>query len=346
MKAKSRIVYYDILNIIAIIAVLALHHNGIVHMNPMSRAWNTSLVVECLCYFAVPIFCMLSGATLMNYRKKYDTKTFFVKRFMKVLIPFLIWATIMFIWKIYFLKTLSGLNNIQDYINAFFSNKEESTYYFMFNIIGIYLTMPILSLLAKKENHKTLWFTVTIYFILNALVPNIFQLFNIKYNIDASILFSGYLIFVILGYLLSNTELSKKQKIGLYIATIIGIIYRYASTYIMSKEAGIVVKTTWGGYTSWHSMLLAASVFVLVKDLFTKKINLNNKTSIIISTMANCSFGIYLIHQIIMSIELAVLNIDIVSWQWRTLCILLTYLISLIVVLCLKKIPIIKRIVP
>lgn len=47
--------------------------------NPTIRAWNTSLIVECLFYFAVPVFVMLSGANLMNYRKKYDTKTFLLK---------------------------------------------------------------------------------------------------------------------------------------------------------------------------------------------------------------------------------------------------------------------------
>ena len=111
MKINNRVIYYDILNIIAIIAVIAMHCNGIVHGNPYTRAWNTSLVVECICYFAVPLFCMLPGATLMNYRKKYDTKTFFKKRFLKVLIPFIFWAIIMFIWKIYILKSILLLLN-------------------------------------------------------------------------------------------------------------------------------------------------------------------------------------------------------------------------------------------
>ena len=74
---NKRVVYFDILNIIAMIAVVSMHCNVIVHNNPNIRAWNTSLIVECICYWAVPVFCMLSGATLLNYRKKYDTKTFF-----------------------------------------------------------------------------------------------------------------------------------------------------------------------------------------------------------------------------------------------------------------------------
>lgn len=91
-NGKNRVAYLDILNILAIIAVVSLHMNGIVHINPNIRAWNTSLLVECIMYWAVPVFMMISGATLMNYREKYDTKTFFKKRFMKVFIPFIFWA--------------------------------------------------------------------------------------------------------------------------------------------------------------------------------------------------------------------------------------------------------------
>ena len=149
-KPKKRIIYYDILNILSIIAVIAMHQNHNVHGNPNYRSWNTSLIVDCICYFAVPVFCMLTGATLMNYRKKYDTVTFFKKRLTKILIPFAFWATAMFVWKIYIVKTIE-VNGIRDLINAFYTNREESTYYFMFVIIGVYLMMPLLSLLTEEN---------------------------------------------------------------------------------------------------------------------------------------------------------------------------------------------------
>ena len=314
MKINNRVIYYDVLNIIAIIAVIAMHCNGIVHGNPYTRAWNTSLVVECICYFAVPLFCMLSGATLMNYRKKYDTKTFFKKRFLKVLIPFIFWAIIMFIWKINILKSMPEIDGMKNWINAFFNNKEESTYYFMYSILGIYLTMPILSLLTEENHRKTLWFTVSLYFIFNSFIPNILSLFKITYNTNAQVLLGGYTIFVILGYLLSTEELSKKKKIMLYVFTVIGVLYRFLTTFILSKKYGYVVKITWG-YTSWHSILLASSVFVIIKNLFTKQINLSEKQADLLSKISRCSFGIYLIHQIVMYYEKAIFNINPAMWD-------------------------------
>lgn len=344
---KKRIIYFDVLNIIAIFAVIALHCNAIVHGNPSNRAWNTSLIVECLFYFAVPIFIMLSGATLMKYREKYDTKTFFKKRFLKVCIPFVIWAIIMFIWKEYILKmNIVKGGGILEYFNIFFGNKEESTYYFMFSILGIYLTMPLLSLLAKKENTKSLWFIVLLYFIFNGFVPNILKLFGINYNMDFTVQLGGYTIFILLGYLLSIEDISKKQRIIIYIGAIIGILYRFITTFILSKEAGSVVKTTWG-YTSWHSILLASAVFLFVKNLnLESKLENNSKIAKMLTQIASCSFGVYLIHQIIMYYEKTIFNINASSWEWRTIGIITTYIISLLVVFLIKRIPGLKKIVP
>lgn len=82
-KENKRVVYFDILNILAIIAVISMHMNGIVHLNPNIRAWNTSLIVDCIMYWAVPVFMMLSGATLMDYRKNMILKLFLKKDLLK-----------------------------------------------------------------------------------------------------------------------------------------------------------------------------------------------------------------------------------------------------------------------
>ena len=73
-KGKSRILYYDILNILACLCVVFIHSNGIVHTYSSSRAWKTALIFEVVGYWAVPIFIMLSGATLFKYRERYTTK--------------------------------------------------------------------------------------------------------------------------------------------------------------------------------------------------------------------------------------------------------------------------------
>lgn len=298
-------------------------------------------------YWAVPVFMMLSGATLMNYREKYDTKTFFKKRFIKVLIPFIFWAVFMFVWGIA-TKQIdpSEHSGMKDWLNEFFYNKEQSIYYFMFEILGVYLTMPLLSLLTKNEYRKTLWLIVGLFFVFNSFIPNILGMFEINWNEAFGIKFNGYLIYVILGHLLSTEDLSKKQRWSIYIGAIIGLIYRYTTTFILSKNAGEVVRTSWG-YFSWHCILLSCAVFIFVKNLkLDDKLENKPKLTKTLETISSCSFGIYLIHMIVKYYETNLLNWSIYSWSYRIIGIITTYLFSLLIVYILKKIPIIKKLVP
>lgn len=342
---KERVIYFDILNIIAIIAVVAMHCNGIVHTNPNIRAWKSSLIVECLMYWAVPIFMMLSGATLMNYREKYDTKTFFKKRLVKVLIPFIFWTIIMFVWKYYTKQLVLDNYSLKSLISAFLTNKEEGTYYFMFEILSIYIIMPLLSLLTKKEYRKTLWYIVGAFFILNSLIHNILIFCDIEHSSLITVPIGNYAIYVIFGYLLSSEELSKKQRICIYIGAIVGLLFRYFTTYCFSIETGKVVRKTWG-YFSWHCILLAIAVFIFTKRINFKKINQNETAKKILANIASCSFGIFLIHTIVKYYVLKFFNWNLASWSFRTIGIIVVYLISLCIVYTLKKIPIIKKVVP
>lgn len=169
-------------------------------------------------------------------------------------------------------------------------------------------------------------------------------MFKINWNTAFGIKINGYLIYVILGFLLSTEDISKKNKLVIYIGAIIGLIYRYLTTYILSKDAGSVVKTSWG-YFSWHCILLSCAVFVFIKDLkLDQKFGETKKA--IISKISGCSFGIYLCHMIVNYYETNLLYWNPNSWSYRTIGIITTYIISLAIVYTLKKIPIVKKIVP
>ena len=63
---KKRILYFDILNILACFGVVCLHQNGIVHWYDIHTApFKQSLIFEVGFFWAVPIFFMLSGATYL-----------------------------------------------------------------------------------------------------------------------------------------------------------------------------------------------------------------------------------------------------------------------------------------
>lgn len=72
--------YITTLTVLSCIGVLFLHMNGIFWTFSKDSTWISANVIESIFYFSAPMFLMISGATLLDYRDRYDTKTFFKKR--------------------------------------------------------------------------------------------------------------------------------------------------------------------------------------------------------------------------------------------------------------------------
>lgn len=81
MIKRKRYYYMDFLAIISCFAVVVLHTSAAPgNENIDLRAIHSSSVIialiNILFSFAVPVFFMQSGANVLNYRERYDTKTF------------------------------------------------------------------------------------------------------------------------------------------------------------------------------------------------------------------------------------------------------------------------------
>lgn len=344
MKTKKRILYYDMLNIAACIAVIALHHNGLVHVFTGDSVWKECLAAEVGFYWAVPVFLMLSGATLMGYREKYSTRVFFKKRLMRVVLPWLFWSVFFLIW-----KTANGQltwenYSIKEVINSILSCRVEDVYWFFPVIIGMYLFMPFLSMAAKDEYRKVLWYVVIYGIIVNGTIPVLCAMTGLQWNGAFNMPLGDYYIFVILGYLLSTTEIPKKWRIGIYITGICCALIRYGGVYLLSMRDG-AKNTLLFGYGQFHSFGLAVTVFVLFKYIKWDRI-FSAGMKKLISQIAGCSLGIYLIHKQVMQTELNLLHFQESQLVWRTGGIILTYLIALVIVLTVKRIPVVKRVFP
>lgn len=71
---KERKNYITLLSVISAIAVVCLHTNGCFWSFSKERYWFTANIIECVFFFAVPIFFMITGVTLIDYQEKYSTK--------------------------------------------------------------------------------------------------------------------------------------------------------------------------------------------------------------------------------------------------------------------------------
>lgn len=340
---KKRYQFIDFLNMFACLCVIFMHCNGIVHSFENSRAWKESMLIETAAYWAVPVFFMISGATLMEYRDKYRTGTFFKKRILKTGIPFIVWVLICLVFKTEYGimepdLTVSG-------IAAMYNNTTtENVYWFFIPLFMCYLSMPVLSLL--KDNKRILIYMASAAFMIYSVYPMACTALKIPPN--SAVMFpaaGGYLLFVILGYLLMKGNMSKRQRGFIYAVGIIGFVVRYGFTVVWSVKSGVLNRTFWG-YLNFPSVFLAVGVFVLAKYIPWEKFAGGKKCRSIISSIAGASFGVYLMHMIVYRLLQDLTGLSMYSYTWRFAMPIFIYVICVAITLLLKKIPVIKWIVP
>ena len=90
---KNRILSYDILRILAILAVVMIHTScqGFYTLPVNTTSFKTSLLLDSLSRFAVPIFVMISGALMLDETKDLSSKKIF-KKTLTLFIALCVWS--------------------------------------------------------------------------------------------------------------------------------------------------------------------------------------------------------------------------------------------------------------
>lgn len=342
---QRRILYFDILNILACFGVICLHQNGIVHEYDIhTSVFKEALIFEVGFFWAVPVFFMLSGATLFDYRTRYSTKDFLIRRAKRILIPFLFFSFLNLIW-----RCKNGTFTIEDYsfsnlLTIILFNQHEVVYWFFLPMFATYLCMPVLSLL--KDQKRILWYMFFVGFLTLSCFPLLFRAIGSAWNTSANFpMTGGYLIFTILGYQLATTDFSKKQRASFYALAICSALFRYFGTICLSNKAGSLDRTFFD-YMQFHSVFLACGVFIFFKQLHLERFFSTPARIKRLAAISSCSFGIYLIHIVVQFYEPRFTNWTTDSLLYRTAGCFLTYGISFAIIFTAKKIPIIKKLIP
>lgn len=187
-QAVVRVAYFDLLNIISCFSVVILHCNGYVHTLNHVGAWGVRVFYEVVFYFAVPVFFMLSGATLLDYRAKYDTKAYFTKRLRRTFLPFVIFSILFS--AISWMQTMragGSLPNLNGVMGSILMTKVPGTvYWFFIPLFLLYLVFPILSLAVERMSDKMMFYTCGLLAGFEVLLPFVFTFAPPQCSLDKS----------------------------------------------------------------------------------------------------------------------------------------------------------------
>ena len=343
---SNRIEYISLASVVSAIAVIYLHANGCFWTFSTSRYWFTANIIESVFYFAVPIFFMISGAMLIGFTDRYDLKTYFSKRIHKTFIPFIVWSFLGLAFEIFYLHSVKiSKVDLTYIINGLVQGNLVQIYCFFIPLFCAYLAIPLFSLVPEDKRKEIFTYLTTLAFVLNILIPFIISVFNLKIHWGISIaVSSGFLFYTLTGYLLHKYDLNKKYRLILYTLAIIGLLMHIIGTYTLSMNAGEIIKT-YKGYNNLPCVLYSLGVFVFIKYDLVKimKFDWIGRT---VNYLNYYTFGIYLIHWYLLKIILNVSHISRFSIAFRLLSPIAVLIVSVGIIWILRKIPIVKEIVP
>lgn len=286
--------YISILNVLACIGVVILHTFETGYTSDANFVFE--VLIRAIAYCAVPVFFMITGATLIDYRERYDTKTFFKKRLLKVIITLIIWSIIYFI--INFFKGKFSINDLsfKFVFEYFFLVKTNPIFWFFVVIIGIYLAIPVISLIPQETRRKAFLYIIIITFVFNQFLPDLLYHLNLNYNYDlkSPLTYSGWISFIFIGYYIDKYEIVKKHRVIIYVLGIIGFLTMVVPTIFISYHKN--ESCSWfDEYYDAPCVLYSASVFLFFKS----KINNNQIVTKIMpffNFVAPTTLGIYVLH--------------------------------------------------
>lgn len=347
INKPSKNFFLTFVQIVSALAVVTLHTNGCFWaFSSTERYWFSANIIESVCYFAVPVFFMITGITLIDYRDRYDTKTFFIKRFSKTLVPYVARSLIGVAFLLVTHRIPQDTVTFKWVLNGLLSTEGIIDLYWFFQpLFCVYLCIPLFAHIEKSEKKMIIQYLLVASLCINFFFPflNSVLKLQVQWPYRVSVV-SGYLFWVLSGWYVHNYPPTKTQKVVICIFSLVGLLMITVGTYLLSVKYGSI-QSLYKGYFNFPCILYTFGVFVCLRDLsiWIEKINFLKK---IICFVGNYAFPLYLIHWFVLRIREDIFVINTKSIFWR---IFAPYAILLVVIAftwCLRKIPYVRRIVP
>lgn len=234
-------------------------------------------------------------------------------------------------------------------VNGILNNEYRSIYWFFPVMISVYICLPLFAYVDEAKKSKIFSYLIIVGILFNIILPDINSVFKIGIDVPIKVpVVSEYLIYVLTGYLIShnNTKNKNVEKI-VYASGIIALAIQIIGTGVLSLQLGYESKLF--REATMLNYCYATSVFVFFKNKSGIIINHNNLKRFI-EFIKNYTLPIYLIHQYANNLVQKILMMFGYSSEGRVMYQLLgpvaAVTLSIFCTWMIRKIPVIKKIVP
>lgn len=291
---------YDYIRLIACIFVIGIHVSDGLMATKTGGGYTVGCIYQTLFRIGLPIFFMLSGALMLNSKKEETLSQFYISRFYKVVLPFILYSLFYAsivnteggsisekLLSIHFL--IGQIKYIPKYIVNILGNVQYFHLWFMYSIIGLYLLIPFLKVMVQNMNEKMLINLITVIFILRIII-NYFPVIGFKIHIS-DFTFSGWVFYLFAGYIIIQPFMKNRLNFVACIG-IIGIIL----SFIIKRWFPDFATISKNFYDLAPLMILEVCGMFSIFIINEKKITSNNTLNKIVGKLSSYTFSIYMAH--------------------------------------------------
>ncbi|ABP61249.1 acyltransferase [Enterobacter sp. 638] len=284
----------ELLRILCCFLVVAIHvapmHDAYLKLDVSSFEKMESLLIQSVVRLGLPVFFIISGIFILNDNKKVGIAGFYRKRLVGLLIPFLVFSAIHYFIAGYGIKEAEVPELLQGYLVGLLSKTGIAVHFwFVYVMLGIYLVSPAFSIMYSGISERG---AVVIFIILIA---------SKSYIVYFSWLIPGleipniptWLTYFLLGGLIPR--LPKVNSKWLLLAFVISFCLTCIMTYVQFSG---LTKLYLAPFDSGVNMLLMSTSCCML--FYSMSITVNEKLRKTVCFIASLSYGVYLIHFLIL----------------------------------------------
>lgn len=287
---KERLLYLDVIKIIACFLVIVNHTvNYVLITNKPSVTWFLSVGYFFLSKPAVPLFVMVSGATLLSRQQTYRAMGRKVLRILVVLVVFSF-----LYYEMYDGVTLRGF--FLYFLPRLLRDHSTNSYWYLYMYLGLLLLLPILSKLVRVMEPRDFIYLFCLTGFFRGLAPilaHYMSWFDVHPDLVKVLLPASVTIFLAGHFFAGRDVLRTKMSASLAALGVVALLLvQVVATYFEYRKdpADFLF---WDNRDFITIMVLAVLCFCLIKYLVSR-IHFSDGARRAISALGECTFGIYL----------------------------------------------------
>lgn len=331
--SRKNIVWISSLRAFATFMVILLHcASPLVQQSEFaSSSWWIAHLYDALMRACVPLFVMISGALLFS--KTMDLSTFLSRRFQRILLPFLFWAAIYLVVQHVILESNASLSWI---MLSVVRGPVSFHFWFIYMLLGLYLFIPILNSWVVQANAKHMLYFLAIWGFTLLLKPVIAIDPRLAPGLTLDY-FGGFMGYLVLGFYLYRYghKYSSGVVPGMLLFAL-GAAITIAGPYYSGHISGEVDFLLYN-YLTPNVAIMAIGLFLLFKNT-----TLPGRDNRFIGLVSNHSYGIYLVHILVLRYLFPAIGFDPISLSplfGIPVMAIACLLVSLLTIMALKRLP-------